>query len=107
MSARVPRAKADHGNSLAAIKSGRRDDVFFFVLIDFLVQAIFFGLFIFVVYQADIKKKQAQSRDAVDAAGVSDLTELTDELSRLAPLKLKELNELIKKAGGPDQLPSS
>lgn len=85
-------------------KGGRRDDVFFFVLIDFLVQIIFFGLFIFVIYQAQIRNDEKKSKEAVDAAGVSDLTELTDELSRLAPVKLKELNDLIKQAGGAEKV---
>jgi hypothetical protein len=82
--------------------AGRRDDVFFLILIDFLVQILFFGLFLFVFYEATIQKKNDQLKDAVNAAGVSNLTELTDDLSRLAPLKLKELSDLIAKAGGAD-----
>lgn len=83
-------------------EAGRRDDVFFLILIDFLVQILFFGLFLFVFYEATIQKKNHQLKQAVDAAGVSDLTELTDDLSRLAPLKLKELSGIIAKAGGAD-----
>src|SRR5690348_2694198 len=82
----------------------RRDDVFFFILIDFLLQILFFGLFLFVVYQAGLKRDQEKLKEAVDAAGVSDITELTDDLTRLAPLKLRELNDLIKQLGGPDEV---
>jgi hypothetical protein len=78
----------------------RRDDVFYLILVDFLVQILFFGLFLFVFYQASITKDQDKLKEAVDAAGVSDITELTDDLSRLAPLQLKQLDELIKQAGG-------
>ena len=82
----------------------RRDDVFFLILIDFLVQILFFGLFLFVAYQASLKKDQEKMTEAVDAAGVSDITELTDDLTRLAPLKLRELSDLTQKLGGPDEV---
>jgi hypothetical protein len=82
----------------------RRDDVFFFILIDFLLQILFFGLFLFVVYQVGLKRDQDKMNEAVDAAGVSDITELTDDLTRLAPMKLRELNDLIKQLGGPNEV---
>lgn len=82
----------------------RRDDVFFLILIDFLVQILFFGLFLFVAYQASLEKDQEKMKEAVDAAGVSDITELTDDLTRLAPLKLRELSDLTQKLGGPDEV---
>lgn len=82
----------------------RRDDVFFFILIDFLLQILFFGLFLFVVYQVGLKRDQEKLEEAVDAAGVSDITELTDDLTRLAPMKLRELNDVIKQLEGPDEV---
>lgn len=72
----------------------RDDSVFFFTLIDFLVTALFFGLVLFAVERAVAERRsteQAAKAAAVDslirASGVSNLTELTDELTRLGPLK--------------------
>jgi hypothetical protein len=59
---------------------------------------------LFVAYQASLKKDQEKMKEAVDAAGVSDITELTDDLTRLAPLKLRELSDLTQKLGGPDEV---
>lgn len=87
-----------------AAAQGKRDDVFFFILIDFLVQILFFGLFVFVVYQTAQKLERQKAKDAVDAAGVSDLTELTDDLTRLAPVKLREVRTMIDQAGGAREL---
>ncbi len=83
------------------------DDVFLFTLVDLLVQICFFGLVAFVGYQAiqsvaadASKAKLEQERAALKAAGVSSLTELTDELSRLAPMKeLKGFSEYYNKGG--------
>jgi hypothetical protein len=104
-----------------SMRQQRSDSVFLLTLVDFLVQIIFFGLFVFVVYQAmlqrDRKRYDPAAIDrAVEAAGVSDLTELVDELSKLAPIRLKGFNatlgnesdeaqvrraaEAIKEAGG-------
>lgn len=79
------------------MRAQRSDSVFLLTLVDFLVQIIFFGLFVFVVHQAlqrKIAKRYEPSKvdRAVEAAGVSDLTELVDELSRLAPVRLKGFN---------------
>ena len=75
----------------------RSDSVFLLTLVDFLVQIIFFGLFVFVVYQALLHRKMRNYDPgtvdrAVEAAGVSNLTELVDELSKLAPVRLKGFN---------------
>jgi hypothetical protein len=70
----------------------RTDDVFFFTLIDFLIQVFFFGLLLYVVTQA----REAGTKSTVDQAnkqamavakwtGFSSLTELTDLLTNLAP----------------------
>ncbi len=82
----------------------RSNDVFLLTLVDFLVQVIFFALVIFVVYQSMIKDPKAKRYDpaqvakAIELAGVSDLKELTDELTKLAPVNLKGFNSKL----GPD-----
>lgn len=78
----------------------RSDSIFLLTLVDFLVQIIFFGLFIFVVHHAitqrDKRKYDSAAVDrAVETAGVSDLTELVDELSKLAPVRLKGFNATL------------
>ncbi len=79
----------------------RSNDVFLLTLVDFLVQVIFFATFIFVVHQALIEDpnakeyNNAQVTRAIQLAGVSDLTELTDELTKLAPVTLRGLNESL------------
>jgi len=87
------------------------DDVFFFTLIDFLLQVFFFGLLLFVVGQAGkaedeerLRKERTQFDEVKKAAGVSNLAELTDYLTRLAPVKdLKGLADFITGAGGLDK----
>lgn len=78
----------------------RSDSIFLLTLVDFLVQIIFFGLFIFVVHytiaQRDKRRYDPAAVDrAVETAGVSDLTELVDELSKLAPIRLKGFNATL------------
>ena len=87
----------------------RRDEsVFFFTLVDFLVTTLFFGLMLVAVSQARASEEKGAAKKnaiAVDTlkklTGISDLTELTDRLTRLGPLKSAEqaLSE-VKKAGG-------
>lgn len=82
------------------MRQQRSDSVFLLTLVDFLVQVIFFGLFVFVVYQAMLQRDRrrydpAAVDRAVEAAGVSDLTELVDELSKLAPVRLKGFNSTL------------
>lgn len=78
----------------------RSDSIFLLTLVDFLVQIIFFGLFIFVVHHT-ITQREKRRYDpaavdrAVETAGVSDLTELVDELSKLAPIRLKGFNATL------------
>lgn len=80
----------------------RSDSVFLLTLVDFLVQIIFFGLFVFIAYQA-LRHREMSKYDptdaarAVEAAGVSNLKELIDELSKLAPVSLKGFNEALGK----------
>ena len=78
----------------------RSDNVFLLTLVDFLVQIIFFGLFIFVVYQALLNREAKQYNpgdvnEAIERAGVSNLKELIDELSKLAPIRLKGFNDAL------------
>jgi len=86
----------------------RSDDVFFFTLIDFLLQVFFFGLLLFVVgqtLQADEKvnhKSDVEQRDRLlKATGVSSITELTDQLTKMAPLdQLRGTSDFIARQGG-------
>jgi hypothetical protein len=87
----------------------RSDNVFLLTLVDFLVQIIFFGLFVFVVYQAVLNRQAKrydpkQVHDAIDAAGVSNIKELIDELSKLAPVRLKGFNESLGKQARPSDV---
>jgi hypothetical protein len=83
----------------------RSNDVFLLTLVDFLIQVIFFAAFIFVVYQTLIKDPNSKEYDsaevtkAIQLAGVSDLNELTDELTKLAPVNLKGFNARLGDGG--------
>lgn len=88
----------------------RSDNVFLLTLVDFLIQIIFFGLFVFAVWQA-VLNRGAEKRydpqdvkDAVETAGVSNLKELIDELSKLAPVRLKGMNDTLGKDVTPEQV---
>lgn len=86
----------------------RSDDVFFFTLIDFLLQVFFFGLLLFVVGQSlqndkerDHEKERQEVERIKEAAGVSNITELTDALTKMAPLKeLLGTSDFIQRNGG-------
>ena len=86
----------------------RSDDVFFFTLIDFLLQVFFFGLLLFVVGQ-HLKYEEERNRETevkqrdllLKAAGVSSITELTDRLTKMAPLdRLRGTSDFIARSGG-------
>ncbi len=86
----------------------RSDDVFFFTLIDFLLQVFFFGLLLFVVGQT-LQSAEKGERDVEEqkkahllkAFGVSNITELTDALTKMAPLdKLRGTADYIARNGG-------
>jgi hypothetical protein len=97
-----------------------KDDVYFFTIIDFLIQVIFFGVFVFVAYQTSLKAKEGQSKvetnTVLSAAGVSSLTEITDFFSTMGPISdfkgiaeffspsekaksLQDLKEALRQAG--------
>jgi hypothetical protein len=88
----------------------RTDDVFFFTLIDFLLQVFFFGLLLYVAGQAVRNEAQknrdqeaAEQQKLLKAAGVSSITELTDLLTKMAPLdKLRGTSDFIERNGGPE-----
>lgn len=106
----------------------RDDSVFFFTLVDFLVTTLFFGLVLYVwagdASAAAVTKQNDQAlavKRIAGATGVSDLTELTDRLTRLGPIKdieqtkayvdsigglgkLQEIQALVRAAGGIDSL---
>lgn len=124
----------------------KQDTVFLLTLVDFLIQVIFFGMFVFaahVVAQdprierlgAMVKSKfqgisDTQIEQILDTAkavdpvaiadgqkardelqklqkqfGVSNIAELTDLLTKMAPVKeLQASSELIKKAGGLERM---
>ena len=88
----------------------RSNDVFLLTLVDFLIQIIFFSLFVFVVYQALINDPNSKEYDnalvtkTIEAAGVSNLTELTDELTKLAPVTLKGFNAALGKNTQPGDI---
>jgi len=86
----------------------RNNDIYFITLIDLLVQMLFLGLLLYVVAKAGSEKEQRRQEkesEAVQrllkASGVSNITELTDELTKLAPLnELKGTADFITRAGG-------
>lgn len=93
----------------------RSDDVFFFTLIDFLLQALFFGLLLYVLGQAAqqevakaretsnqvAKDKEAKLEKVAQASGFSNLTELLDYLTKLAPAtEFKGIADFLNSAGG-------
>jgi len=90
----------------------RTDDVFFFTLIDFLLQIAFFGVLLFVFQQTASRVEQsrraaeeAKKNELLAGAGVSDLTELTDMLTRMAPLdQLRGTSDFIATNGGVDKV---
>jgi len=90
----------------------RSDDVFFFTLIDFLLQVSFFGLLLYVVAknldvgaEHERAKREKQVEEVTRAAGVSNLTELTDLLTKLAPIRdLQGTADFIARAGGAEKV---
>lgn len=88
----------------------RSDDVFFFTLIDFLLQVFFFALLLFVVGQTlkgdderTREKEIAEREELLKATGVSSLAELTDLFTKMVPLdKLRGTSDFITRNGGPD-----
>lgn len=90
----------------------KADDVFFFTLIDFLVQVFFFGLVVYAFAQDKIseevskqKNEHAEVEAIKKATGISNLTQLRDDLSKLAPIQeLKGFSDYLKQNGNFEKL---
>jgi hypothetical protein len=89
----------------------RRDDsVFFFTLVDFLLTTTFFALVVYAIgaHRAKTPDGKTAGEDLAaisKAAGVSDLTELTDDLTRLGPIRNAMTSvEVVKHSGGSVQV---
>jgi hypothetical protein len=92
------------------------EHVLYITLIDFLIQLIFLGLVLSVIYSAsqpseeEVSNAKEVTAKIKQLTGISDLTEITDELTRLGPLKTaaqnnklaNEFNSLAAKVGGKD-----
>lgn len=86
----------------------RTDDVFFFTLVDFLLQAFFFGLLLYVLNASKQEEelrarapKDAEVERAMKAVGVSNLTQLLDFLTRLQPVdRLRGWADFFSRNGG-------
>lgn len=96
------------------------EHVLYITLIDFLLQLLFLGMVISVIYaiaqrQEPATPDPAAARDALEAmtkiknlTGISDLTKLTDELTRLGPLNQvgndaqswRDISDAIREIGG-------
>lgn len=80
----------------------RNDSIFLLTLIDFLFQIIFFGIFIFAIFMSSPGElyKNENIKKLQNYFGIGDLTELTDKLTRLAPLEdIRYSLEQTKKIG--------
>lgn len=77
--------------------SATRDRVILFTLVDLFVQVIFLGVFLLAL-EADINKNKLQAlpelvKDAIEAAGVQNITKLMEVVSKLIPIE--ELHRVI------------
>lgn len=79
---------------------GRTDNVFLLTLIDFLLQIIFFGVFMYALYiatSADPQAREQALRRLLTHFGISDIAILTDDLTRLIPPEaIKKGSDLFK-----------
>jgi hypothetical protein len=93
------------------------EHVLYITLVDFLLQLLFLGMVLSVIYSSiQPDPEEAQSNKSFiekvkKSTGISDLTVLTDLLSRLGPLNQasakvelgRDLDEAVKKVGGKDE----
>jgi hypothetical protein len=90
----------------------KSEEIFYFTLIDFLIQIFFFGLVLYAASNylngkknAEREANEKQIAQMLKATGVSNLTELSDDLSKLGPLKeLKGTADFISRNGGPTKV---
>lgn len=82
----------------------RGDSVYFLTLVDFLLNALFFGLVLFAAGRAkstQLGVQHAQVDTLRKVTGISDLAELTDQLTRLVPLRnARAATTLVDQLGG-------
>lgn len=96
------------------------EHVLYITLIDFLLQLLFLGMVISVIYAISQREEPAApdpaaARDAIETmtkiknlTGISDLTKLTDELTRLGPLNQagndaqswRDISDAVRDIGG-------
>jgi len=98
------------------------EHVLYITLIDFLLQLLFLGMVISVIYSISQQDQEnslnpAIAKNAIEGmekvknlTGISDLTQLTDELTRLGPLQsanseleaFRKITDAVKNVGGTD-----
>lgn len=74
------------------------EHILYITLVDFLLQLVFLGLVIGVVYAVGSQGDTEELKQIKAQLGTSDLTKLTDELTRLAPLK--DIESSVSSVGG-------
>lgn len=93
------------------------EHVLYITLVDFLLQLLFLGLVLSVIYFSlqpnteSVENNQVFVDKIVKSTGISDLTALTDELTRLGPLReasknlktCSALGEAVERVGGKDK----
>ena len=88
----------------------RTQDVYFFTLIDLLLQLLFVAVIFWTLQeQKSVKNvlrpdEQEQVKTALSKSGFSTITELTDWLTRMAPVARDEAVRAVAEAGGLDSL---
>lgn len=90
------------------------DDVFLLTLVDLLLQLLFLGLVLYAVNaslqsvraaEADAQARTLARLDSIRVAqGYASIAELTDSLTRLAPVELNRLKSLSEAVEGVDSL---
>ena len=73
----------------------RTDQVFLLTLIDFFIQIIFLGVFLYAIYSLDSMKQSKAIERLLRHFGVSDFVQLTDKLTRLVPSDLVSSSENV------------
>jgi hypothetical protein len=93
------------------------EHVLYITLVDFLLQLLFLGMVISVIYSSvqpdpeEIQSNRTFIEKVKKTTGISDLTVLTDLLTRLGPLNQapanvelgRDLEDAVKKVGGKDE----
>jgi len=90
------------------------NDVFLLTLVDLLLQLLFLGLVLFAVHAARRSRESARNADLAaaiaaldsirESKGYSSIAELTDSLTRLAPVSVDSMLRLVGEVGSIDSL---